>query len=73
MSAIVRETGCGMLVDPTDPPAIAAAVSGIIDAPDDVRARYRAAALAAHRTSYNWEHQVHGLLLEYGRLTGRQW
>ena len=73
MAAIVRETGCGVLVDPTDPPAIASAVSGIIDAPDDVRARYRAAALAAHRTSYNWEHQVHGLLLEYGRLTGRQW
>ena len=73
MAAIVRETGCGVLVDPTDPRAIAEGVSGIIDAPDDVRARYRTAGLTAHRARYNWEHQVNGLLLEYGRLTGRPW
>ena len=33
MAPIVRETGCGVVCDPTDPAAIAAAIASILDAP----------------------------------------
>ena len=73
MATIVRETGCGLLVDPTDPAAIAGAIRTILDAPAEERAALRRACLeAAHRT-YNWESQVTGLLDAYSRLTGRRW
>ena len=74
MAGIVRETGCGVLCDPTDPAAIADG-----DPLDPRRARtperaaYRERALAAARGEYNWEAQVEVLLAEYGRLTGRPW
>ena len=73
MAAIVRETGCGVLVDPTDVPAIAAAISSILDAPAAERDAIRERSLAAHLTTYNWESQAAILLEEYGRLTGRPW
>jgi glycosyltransferase involved in cell wall biosynthesis len=73
MAPIVRETGCGVVCDPTDPAAIAAAVREILDAPPAIRAAYRSRALAAAHATYCWEHQVEALLAEYGRLTGRPW
>jgi glycosyltransferase involved in cell wall biosynthesis len=73
MAPIARETGCGIPVDPTDIPAIAAAIRSIVDAPSEERSAMRARALAAAHDTYNWETQVRTLLEEYTRLTGRQW
>lgn len=73
MAGIVRETGCGLLVDPTDPAAITDAVSRILDAPETERRAYRERALAAAHETYAWERQVEVLLDEYARLTGRPW
>jgi glycosyltransferase involved in cell wall biosynthesis len=73
MAAIVRETGCGVLCDPTSPAAIASAVRSILDAPDGERAAYHDRALVAAHGPYSWEAQVDVLLAEYGRLTGRAW
>ncbi len=73
MSGIVRETGCGTLVDPTDPAAIGAAVQAILDLPEAERAAIGQRGLDAHLATYNWEVQSARLLAEYGRLTGRPW
>ena len=73
MAPIVRETGCGVVCDPTDPAAIAAAIRSILDAPAEERRAYRDRALAAAHGTYCWERQVEVLLEEYGRLTGRPW
>jgi glycosyltransferase involved in cell wall biosynthesis len=73
MAGIVRETGCGVLCDPTSPAAIAAAIRSILDGPADERAAYRPRALTAVRERYNWDAQMAILLAEYGRLTGRPW
>ena len=73
MAGIVRETGCGLLCDPTSPAAIATAIRSILEAPDSERAAYRERALAAAHGRYSWESQVEILFAEYGRLTGRPW
>ena len=73
MAPIVRETGAGLVVDPTDPAAIAAACRQILDASSQERAAWRRRALDAAHQTYNWERQVEILFAEYGRLTGRPW
>ena len=73
MAPIVRQTGCGLVVDPTDPAAIAAACREILDAPPDEAAAWRERALAAAHATYNWEGQADRLFAEYSRLTGRRW
>ena len=73
MAPIVRETGCGVVCDPTDPSAIAAALRRILEAPSSEREAYRARALAAAHGTYNWERQLELLVAEYGRLTGKPW
>jgi glycosyltransferase involved in cell wall biosynthesis len=73
MAGIVRETGCGVLCDPTSPAAITASIRSVLDAPQPERAAFRERASAAARGRYSWEAQVEILLAEYGRLTGRPW
>jgi len=73
MADIVRESCCGLLVDPTDPAAIAGVIRSIIDAPEAERAAWAGRALAAAHATYNWERQMDLLLAEYGRLTGKPW
>lgn len=73
MAAIVSETGCGLLVDPTDPAAIAAATRRLLDAPEAEREEMRRRCLRAAHAKYNWEQQVVGLLDEYTRQTGKRW
>ena len=73
MAGIVAETGCGLLVDPTDPAALAAALRAILDAPAADRRAWRERALAAAHATYNWERQAAVLLDEYTKLTGRRW
>ena len=65
MAGIVRETGIGVLVDPTSPEAIAAGIREILDAPAERRAAYRDACLAAARGPYAWERGVERLLALY--------
>jgi glycosyltransferase involved in cell wall biosynthesis len=73
MANIVRDTGCGVLCDPSSPASIATAIRSIIDAPPDEREAYRRRALDAVRATYNWDSQAAILLAEYGRLTGKPW
>ncbi|MEO8229110.1 MAG: glycosyltransferase family 4 protein [Chloroflexota bacterium] len=69
MGAVVRETGAGVLCDPTDPASIAAAIRSVLDAPPERRQALREAALAAARGPYAWERQVDRLLEVYRELT----
>jgi glycosyltransferase involved in cell wall biosynthesis len=73
MATIVRETGCGTLVDPTDPAAIAAAVRDVIGLPDAEWQAWRRRCLAAAHETYSWEVQVARLLELYSSATGRRW
>ena len=73
MAPTVRVADAGILVDPTDPAAIAAACRTLLDESPEAAAGRRARILAAAHVSLNWETQMAGLLAEYGRLTGRPW
>ena len=73
MASIVTETGCGVLCDPTDPAAVAAAVRSILELPADDRAAIGERGARAATTTYNWGAQADLLLAEYSRLTGRPW
>ncbi len=72
MAPIVREADIGLLVDPTDPNAIAAAIRRLVADPSQRVAMGDRALQAAH-DRYNWERQAEILMAEYGRLTGRPW
>jgi glycosyltransferase involved in cell wall biosynthesis len=73
MSAIVKDAKSGILVDPTDVPAIAAAVQRIVSLSADEWQAWRRRCVAAGHDRYNWETQVERLLGLYGELTGRPW
>jgi glycosyltransferase involved in cell wall biosynthesis len=68
MAPIVRETGCGVLCDPTSPADIARAIREVIDAPPERREEYTRACLAAARGPYAWDRQVERLLDLYREL-----
>jgi glycosyltransferase involved in cell wall biosynthesis len=71
MAGIVRETGSGVLVDPTSPQAIAAGLRSVLDRDPAERRQMADRALAAAHDRYNWETQVETLLALYERLLGR--
>jgi glycosyltransferase involved in cell wall biosynthesis len=73
MSAIVKDAGSGILVDPTDVPAIAAAIREVVSLPADEWQAWRERCLAAAHDRYNWETQVERLLDLYSELTGKRW
>jgi glycosyltransferase involved in cell wall biosynthesis len=73
MAPIVKETGCGVVCDPTDPAAIAEAIRSIFALHTAEREAMSQRALAAAAGPYSWEAQIEVLLDEYGRLTGRPW
>ena len=73
MATIVRETGCGVLVDPADAAAIGRAITSIIELPAADWMAWRRRCLAAAHERYSWETQVAALLEEYTRLTGLPW
>ncbi len=72
MSPIVRATGCGIVIDPTDSSAVAAAVRSVLEADPAQRAAF-SDGLRRAREEYNWEREVTRLIAEYGRLTGQPW
>ena len=68
IAPIVRETGCGVLCDPSDPADIARAIRQVVDAPADERTALRLRCLRAARTRYSWQHQARELLRVYDGL-----
>lgn len=73
MAPIVRETGAGVLCDPTDPAAIAAAIRAVLELPEAERRAIGERGRRAAAARYNWTAQMDVLLAEYARLTGRPW
>ncbi|HEV8281638.1 MAG TPA: glycosyltransferase [Candidatus Limnocylindrales bacterium] len=73
MAPTVREADAGLLVDPTDPVAIATACRTLLDEPSVAAAARRTRILAAAHATFNWETQLAVLLAEYERLTGKRW
>jgi glycosyltransferase involved in cell wall biosynthesis len=73
MRAVVRDSGSGILVDPTDTAAIAAAIRQIVELPEAEWLAWRQRCIDAAHDRYNWETQVEALLAEYSRLTGKPW
>jgi glycogen synthase len=67
MASIVRPSRCGVLCDPTDPAAIAAALREVLDGPPERRLAFREASLGAAER-YAWERQVAALVAVYGRI-----
>jgi glycosyltransferase involved in cell wall biosynthesis len=68
MAAIVRETGCGVLCDPSDPADIARALREILGAPPERLAAFRKAGLAAARGPYSWTRQTATIVDVYRSL-----
>jgi glycosyltransferase involved in cell wall biosynthesis len=71
MAEIVRETGIGVLVDPSSSTAVAAGIREILDAPPDRRAAWHAASLAAARGPYAWQRGMDRLLAVYAGFAER--
>ena len=68
MAAVVRETGAGVLCDPTSPAAIAAAIREVLARSPAEREESHQRALAAAHDRYNWEVQAEALLALYKSL-----
>lgn len=64
---IVEGAGCGLLVDPKDPQAIAEAMQWILDHPEEAAAMGRRGR-AAVEERYNWEAESEKLIALYRRL-----
>jgi glycosyltransferase involved in cell wall biosynthesis len=73
MAPIVRATGCGILVDPTDRDALVAGIRRVLDAPDEERAAWSEAGRRAVRERYSWERESPRLLDALEALTGKPW
>jgi glycosyltransferase involved in cell wall biosynthesis len=68
---IVTQTGCGRLVDPTDPAAVAATLREMLAlGPEGLRALGEAGLAAAHAT-YNWQRQFDVLDEVYARILAK--
>jgi hypothetical protein len=65
---IVEEADCGLLADPLDTAAIAAAMRRLTADPAEAR-RLGANGRRAVETTYNWEREREKLLAFYARLT----
>ncbi|WP_322896005.1 MULTISPECIES: glycosyltransferase [unclassified Yoonia] len=64
---IVEGAGCGLLVDPQDPQAIANAMQWILDNPDEADAMGRRGRVAVEER-FNWEAESEKLVALYRRL-----
>jgi glycosyltransferase involved in cell wall biosynthesis len=66
---IVQEVQCGILVDPTQPEAIAEALQWLLEHPTEAQAMGNRGRQAVLQT-YNWNSQAQLLLHLYHRVTG---
>lgn len=64
---LVEDAGCGLVVDPRDPKAIATAITWILDHPDQAEQMGKSGA-AAVRNRYNWQIESRELLRLYESL-----
>jgi glycosyltransferase involved in cell wall biosynthesis len=67
---VVGEAGCGVLVDPTDPDAIAEAIAYLLENPDEAR-RMGENGRKAVLEKYNWGEMEGRLLAMYRRVEGQ--
>jgi len=67
MGRVVDETGCGWLVDPTDPVTVADAMEQALANPGECRARGDAGRKAVLER-YNWSMAERIMLNAYGQL-----
>jgi len=67
MGRVVREVGCGVLVDPTDPEAVARAVTGLLSDPEEAR-RMGEQGRKAVEERYCWERMEGRLAKVYASL-----
>jgi len=65
---IVDGAGCGLLVDPADPRAVAAAITRLLDTPDEAEAMGRRGREAVEKT-YNWGTEAAKLVKMYEDLS----
>lgn len=72
MADVVHETGCGVLVDATDPDDIARGIRAIIDAASEERLAMRERTWRAGQDRYNWEQETETLLGLYRELLGQR-
>ncbi len=68
MAAVVKETGCGWLVDPTDVPEVAHAIRTALKQDSPCREKGEAGRRAV-RERYNWAVAARDLLSVYDKLT----
>lgn len=66
---LIEEIGCGVVVDPRDPAAIAAAIRHLIEHPDEAEAMGRRGQEAV-RAELNWDPEEGRLLALYRRVAG---
>ncbi len=66
---IIEGEGCGLLVDPLDPQAIASAIEWILEHPHEAEEMGKRGAEAV-TTKYNWQAEEKKLLGMYQKLTG---
>ena len=71
MAEVVLETGCGVLVEATDPADIARGIREIVDASPEERERVRERTWRAGQERYNWQHETETLLALYRDLLGQ--
>jgi glycosyltransferase involved in cell wall biosynthesis len=65
--SIIQEVGCGLLVDPTNPAAIAEAIRWLLDRPAEAESMGKRGRAAVRRV-YNWENEQQKLIELYARL-----
>jgi glycosyltransferase involved in cell wall biosynthesis len=73
MAPIVRETGCGVLVDGTRPDALAAGLRRVLDAPEVERQRWGEAGRRAAEGPYGWRTQADRLFDVWSDVSGQPW
>ena len=64
---LVERTGCGLVVDPSDPAAIAAAIERVLGDPEEAAAMGRRGR-AAFESEFNWDSEARRLLALYSRF-----
>lgn len=64
---IVEDAGCGLLVDPLDPQAVAQAMQWILDHPEEAEAMGRRGREAVEK-HYNWDTEAKKLVALYKKL-----